>query len=171
MDNDAHGLFEGPMTPAEAWLGERKNWHNRESFPEGTLNDKQVRAVLKMEEGSRRVQNLSETMRPAILKVTEKIIEVHTDFGGSWPNTQALALWLDADGKFLAAVEEKYEGPRGVHKPGDTFRKWAVAYRRTPDMGGFAKSEEVTYDHMWGLGNDGAMEQTRQFIRNTWVEA
>ena len=99
-------------------------------------------------------------------------MEVHTRFGQPRDGLSASTIyfWFNTDGKMLAAVEEKYEGPAGVHKPGDTFRKWAVAYLRHPKMQGFDKAEEVTYDHMWGIGQDGAVDQVRQYIRDNWID-
>jgi len=152
------------------WLGARRDEWAREMFPEGTLNEKQVRGLFEIREGARRVIELD--LSPAILRVTDEIVEVHTRFGS--PNASSFVaeptyFWLNTDGKMLAAVIEKYEGPQGVHPPGAKFRKWAVGYLRTPDMGPYDKAEEVTYEHMWSIGNDGAVNQIRQHIRDHWV--
>jgi hypothetical protein len=151
------------------WLGARRTGWAREEFPEGTLNEKQIRTLFEVEEGGRTVVELD--LHPAILRITNEIVEVHTRFGH--PRSRFTAeptyFWLNTDGKMLAAVIEKYEGPQGVHPPGAKFRKWAIGYLRTPDMGPFDKAEEVEYEHMWSIGNEGAVSQIRQHIRDHWV--
>jgi hypothetical protein len=150
------------------WLGTRKDAWSPEMFPEGTLNERQIRALLRIEEGHRRVQDLSHTGK-AIFKITDEITEIWTEFGGSWPHTCRLVLWFDQDGNYLAGLEEKYEGPAGVHPPGAKFRKWGVGYLRTPDMRSFDKAEEREYGEFWGLSRDGAVDEVRKFIRETWI--
>ena len=152
------------------WLGERKDRWARETFPETMLNEQQVRTLFSVSEGGRQVIDLD--LKPAILKITDEIVEIHTRFGH--PGSASMMamptyFWLDADGNILAVVEEKYEGPRGVHPPGAKFRKWAVAYLRTPDMNPYDKAEERTYEHMWCISDNGAVTQVRQFIRDNWV--
>lgn len=151
------------------WLGTNEGHGMGESFPEGTLNSDQVRALLQIEDKGRRVVDLSHTQRPAIYKLTDEIVEVWTEFGRSWPNHGRLVLFLGSDGKFLAAIEEKYEGPQGVHPPGAKFRKWCVAYLRTPELDRYAKPEEREYEHMHCISDRGAIDQVRKFIRETWV--
>jgi hypothetical protein len=156
-------------TKTQTWLGERKDNWSREHFPETTLNAKQISALFRTREGSRAVQGLSMTARPEIMAITNEITEIHVEFGLSWPNHQHLVLWYDKDGNALSAVEEKYEGPRGFHKPGDKFRKWAVAYLRTPDMGPYDKAIEVEYEHMWCISDRGAVDQVRKHIKEHWL--
>lgn len=151
------------------WLGVRKDNWSPERFPETTLNDKQIRSLFSIHEGSRTVQNLSATARPSIMAITDEITEIHVEFGHNWPSHQHVVFWLDNDGNMLASVIEKYEGPSGVHKPGDTYRKWAVAYLRTPDMSPFAEAEEREYEHMYCISDQGAVDQVRKHIRNHWV--
>lgn len=151
------------------WLGNRDGGH--ESFPSGTLNERQLRTLLAIsEKGNRGVISLD--IQPAVLQITEDIVEIHTRFGMRSNELAAAKVyfWINSDGKFLAAVEEKYEGPAGVHRPGDKSRKWAVAYLRRPDMSSFAASEEKEYERMWSLGGGGAVDDTRKFIRENWVE-
>jgi hypothetical protein len=152
------------------WLGASRGPHDREWFPEGELNEKQLRTLFSTEEGGRRVVDLG--LHTAIYKITDEIREVHTLFGH--PRQRSLGanliFWLDGKGKFLAAVEEKYEGPAGVHKPGDTFRKWGVGYYRDPTMTGFAKAYEREFEHgLWCISNRGAVPETREFVRAVWV--
>jgi hypothetical protein len=155
------------------WLGTRKDQWSHEIFPEGMLNQHQLRTLLEVEEGGRRVIELDYVARPAILKITDEITEVHVRFGH--PRERHTAeptyFWFNTDGRYLAAVIEKYEGPQGVHPPGAKFRKWAVAYLRTPSMSNFDKAEEVTYEAMWTLSHNGAVDQVRQFIRDNWIES
>ena len=171
-DDEAHDRrYEMQATVTTSpWLGARRNEWARECFPEGTLNEAQIRTLLSVEEGGRRVVDL-DFSKPSILRVTNEIVEIHTRFGNprSPYTAEPTYFWLNTDGKMLCAVVEKYEGPQGVHKPGDTYRKWAVGYLRTPDMGSYDKAEEVTYEHMWSIGNDGAVNQIRQHIRDHWV--
>jgi hypothetical protein len=152
------------------WLGKPVHPHDRESFPPGDLNEKQIRTLFSIEDGGRRVVDLG--LHTAIYKITESIREVHTLFGH--PKQRSLGanliFWLDAKGKYLAAVEEKYEGPSGVHKPGDKFRKWGVGYYRDPQMVGFAKAYEREFERgLWCIGNQGAVPETREFVREVWV--
>jgi hypothetical protein len=152
------------------WLGTRSDRWARESFPEGTLNDKQLRTLLQIDDKGRRIVDLSHTAHPAIFKLTDEIVEVWTEFGRNWPNHQRLVVFLHSDGRFVAAIEEKYKGPSGVHPPGAKFRKWAVAFLRRPDMDRYAQPEEVEYENMHGLSNNGAIDQVRKFIHENWME-
>ena len=153
------------------WLGVRKDAWSRELFPEGTLNGQQLRTLLQIEEGGRRVIEADYVARPVILKITDEIVEVHVRFGH--PRIRHTAeptyFWFNTDGKMIAAVVEKYEGPQGVHPPGAKFRKWAVAYLHRPGMRGFEKAEEREYEHMWCISNNGAVDQVRQYIKEHWV--
>jgi hypothetical protein len=149
------------------WLGIRKDAWSRELFPEGMLNENQIRTLMSVKEGSRYVTELY--LPPAILKMTDEIVEIHARFGHGGSTDEVVFFWLDNDGNMLASVIEKYEGPSGVHKPGDTYRKWAVAYLRTPEMRPFEQAYAQEHDFLWGLGRDGAVEKTRQFIHDTWV--
>jgi hypothetical protein len=36
-------------------------------------------------------------------------------------------------------------------------------------MGPYDKAEEITYERMWSIGTDGAVNQVRQHIRDHWV--
>lgn len=153
------------------WLGVRKDNWSSELFPEGMLNGDQLRTLLSVEEGGRRVIEADYTARPVILKMTDEIVEIHVRFGNprSRHTAEPTYFWLDSKGRMLAAVVEKYEGPQGVHPPGAKFRKWAVAYLHRPDGRVFAKAEEREYEHMWCLSNQGAVDQVRLFIRDHWV--
>jgi len=151
------------------WLGKSKDY-GYETFPETTLNEKQIRALFMTSEGSRRVLTLCFTTRPAILKLTDEITEIHVQFGRSSVQSAHLIFWYDQSGNTLAVVEEKYEGPQGVHKPGDKFRKWAVAYLRHPGMSPFEKAEEVEYEYLYGIGRDGALGNVREYVRTTWID-
>src|SRR3954451_13223278 len=116
------------------WLGEKKTNWTREEFPEAKLNEKQIRVLFSINDGGRTIVELD--LKPALLQITDEIVEVHTRFGH--PRSRFTAeptyFWLDSEGNVLSAVVEKYEGPQGVHKPGDTLRKWAIGYLRTPNM-------------------------------------
>ena len=160
-------------TTTSPWLGNRESHWAREQFPTGTINEKQLRTLFSIEEGSRRIIDLDYVGNHNILKITDEITEIHTRFGQPRDGLSArpIYFWLNTDGKMLAAVEEKYEGPAGVHKPGDKFRKWAVAYLRHPSMQGFDKAIEIEYEDMWTLGHDGAVDKTRQYIRENWIES
>jgi hypothetical protein len=153
------------------WLGTRKDAWAHEQFPETTLNDRQIRSLFNIREGNRMVQNLSATARPSIMAITDEITEVHVEFGHNWLNRQHIVFWLDKDGNMLSSVEEKYEGPQGVHPPGAPYRKWAVAYLRTPDMRAFDKAEEVEYERMYCISDQGAVDQVRKHIRDNWVDS
>lgn len=153
------------------WLGTQMDRWDRERFPQGTLNEAQTRELFHVREGQRRVVDLD--LKPAILKLTDEIVEVHTVFGHpgqGYFGGEPTYFWLDSNGDVLAVVIEKYEGPRGVHKPGDTFRKWAVAYLRTPDMNRSDQATEVEYEHMWSIGNYGAVAEVRAHVRQHWIE-
>lgn len=157
-------------TETTKWLGVRKdNWW-REHFPEGMLNEKQLRTILSIEEGGRTVVELD--LHPAVLKITDEIVEVHTRFGHSRSRFTAepTYIWLDSKGKVLSVVVEKYEGPQGVHPPGAKFRKWAIGYLRTPDMGAYDKAVEVEYEHMYCISDKGAVDQVRKHIKEHWVK-
>lgn len=152
------------------WLGTQQDRWDRERFPQGTLNEAQIRTLFNIREGARLVVGLD--LKPAILKLTDEIVEVHTVFGhpGRSFGGEPTYFWLDVNGDVLSSVIEKYEGPHGVHKPGDTFRKWAVGYLRTPDMDRYDKAKEVEYEHMWSIGNYGAVAEVREHIRKYWIE-
>jgi hypothetical protein len=139
------------------------------TFQPGVINEDQLRMLLSIEEYGRRIIALQP--KTAILQFTDDIIEIHARFGQPRHETMANAvvIWLDIKGNVLSVVEEKYEGPQGVHRPGDTYRKWAVAYLRTPDMSYFAKAEEVEYERMWGLSGSGAVDQVRKHVREHWI--
>src|SRR4051812_43194853 len=61
------------------WLGIRKDPWAQEKFPKGTVNFKQLRTLLNMEDRGRVMVDLD--LDPAILKITDEIVEVHTRFG------------------------------------------------------------------------------------------
>src|SRR3954470_1047088 len=127
------------------WLGIRKDPWAQEKFPKGTVNFKQLRTLLNMEDKGRVMVDLD--LDPAILKITDEIVEVHTRFGQPRQRfaSEPTYIWLNTDGKVLCAVIEKYEGPQGLHKPGDTFRKWAIAYLRHPDMSNFEEAKVMEF--------------------------
>jgi hypothetical protein len=162
-------MMDATITTAP-WLGTRKRNWGHEQFPEGTLNEAQIRTLFNIEERGQRVIELD--LPPAILKLSDEIVEVRTRFGN--PRNRFAAevtyLWLNTDGKLLSALVEKYEGPPGVHPPGAKYRKWAVGYLRTPQMTGRDHAVEVEYEYMWGIGGDGAVDQVRQHIRDNWID-
>jgi hypothetical protein len=151
------------------WLGKCRDRDNREQFPEATLNEAQIRVLFSMENQGRAIVELD--LKPALLKLTDEIIEIHTRFGH--PRSRFTAeptyLWLDISGNVLSALVEKYEGPQGVHPPGAKFRKWAIGYLRTPDMHPYDKAEEVEYEHMYCISDKGGVDQVRKHIREHWV--
>src|SRR4051812_13241514 len=152
------------------WLGEKQDRWAREQFPTATLNEAQIRVLFSMEDGGRCIVELD--LKPALLQITDEIIEIHTRFGH--PRSRFTAeptyLWLDSKGNVLSALVEKYEGPQGVHPPGAKYRKWAIGYLRTPDMNPYDKGEEVEYEHMWCISDRGAVDQVRKHIREHWVK-
>jgi hypothetical protein len=153
------------------WLGTQRCAWTHEEFPPGVLNEKQLRLLLSLERGGRKIIGLD--LDPAILKLTDTITEIHFRFGFPRDRYAAslLYVWISTDGEYLAAVEGIDRDPSGVQPPDDTVPATVKGYYRHPSMGGFARAFERLYPHgTWSLGHDGAVEQTRLYIRKVWVE-
>ena len=161
--------MSSPITPT--WLGTKRCAWTHEEFPPGVLNEKQLRLLLSIERGGRTIIDLD--LKPAVLKLTDTITEIHFRFGFPRHRHAAslLYVWISTDGEYLSAVEEIYEDPSGVRQPGDTSTATVKGYYWHPSMGGFAKAFERLYPQgTWSLDHDGAVEQTRLYIRKVWVE-
>lgn len=144
------------------WLGNRSNQWERFQFPEGTLNEAQIRTLFEIEDAGRRVVELD--LKPAIFKLTDDgIVEVHVRFGGRRSHmAQRAVFWMNEKGKHIVACEEFWDQPGRPVK----------AYLKRPDDAPYAKAEERDYpDGLWTLGNFGAIAEIRDFIRENWTGA
>ena len=163
MDNDAHGMFAGPMTPAEAnrWLGDGNPFSER--FPTADLNEKQVKTLV----GFSDIMVTGLGPSPAIRKLTDSgIVEVSVNWGKNPKDFGSGGkLWIAATGDYIAAA--MWEGSHTSSIGPIRVYRWKPlehgSIRRFGD-----KAEEVTYPQ--DSGHKGSTQATREFIREHWMD-
>jgi hypothetical protein len=167
MDNDAHGLFKEPMTPAEAWLGTFPGLRDREVFPDGTLNGKQLQHILQLDDARYgRVQSTGHGADRPIVKLTEEIVEIYLSVGRTYTDRRSVVLWLNEKGKQIASAV--WIGTK--HDDSTVESYWVL-----PEDLDWKKLnyKPITKQHqygMWSLGLDGAVPLTRKFIKDNYVD-
>ncbi len=155
------------------WLGKQNDKWNHEVFPEGCLNKRQVDSLFSIDDPRYgRFNGLRAGIPQPILKLTDHgFLEVHGNIGTHnlrvW-DRQAV-IWMNNSGEQLATAIQLGQQNASTQMFDNAVVEaylWDVEKRHQR----WGKEPETRqYDRFWSLGDQGAVPQIRQFIKETFV--
>lgn len=148
------------------WLGTHESGF--ETFPDGTINAKQLRCVLTLSDPTYgNICNTGHGVNQPLVQLTDEIVEVQcriSKFGGRIGTERPCVLWLTSEGQQVASAV--YVGVKPQDRRVETY--WIEP--KQLELRSF-KYEPITTTHegMWSLGGEGAVPKTRQWIKDNYV--